>query len=229
MEYHVVIPAAGTGKRMGMEKNKLLVPIDEIPVLVHTLKIFENDNWCKSITLVIHKQDRAEISDLIEQFQLRKIAAIVEGGSERQQSVYKGLQQLQSECIVLIHDGARPFVKQKYLHQLVEKANHYGGAVLAVPVKDTIKKVRNRFVEETIDRSTLWSIQTPQAFQLHLIMNAHKKAEEDGYIGTDDASLLERFGGKVVVVEGDYENFKITTPEDLIFANAIIQRQKGNE
>ena len=89
--------------------------------------------------------------------------------------------------------------------------------------------MRNRIVEETIDRSILWSIQTPQAFQLHLIMNAHKKAEEDGYIGTDDASLLERFGGKVVVVEGDYENFKITTPEDLIFANAIIQRQKGNE
>lgn len=214
---------------MGMEKNKLLIHIDEIPVLVHTLKIFEKDNWCKSITLVIHKQDRKEISDLVEQFQLRKIAVMVEGGSERQQSVYKGLQQLQSECIVLIHDGARPFVKQKYLHQLVEKANHYGGAVLAVPVKDTIKMVRNRIVEETIDRSTLWSIQTPQAFQLHLIMNAHKKAEEDGYIGTDDASLLERFGGKVVVVEGDYENFKITTPEDLIFANAIIQRQKGNE
>ncbi len=229
MEYHVVIPAAGTGKRMGMEKNKLLIHIDEIPVLVHTLKIFEKDNWCKSITLVIHKQDRKEISDLVEQFQLRKIAVMVEGGSERQQSVYKGLQQLQSECIVLIHDGARPFVKQKYLHQLVEKANHYGGAVLAVPVKNTIKMVRNRIVEETIDRSTLWSIQTPQAFQLHLIMNAHKKAEEDGYIGTDDASLLERFGGKVVVVEGDYENFKITTPEDLIFANAIIQRQKGNE
>lgn len=225
MEYHVVIPAAGMGKRMGAEKNKLLLCINRLPILVHTLNVFERDEWCQSIILVIHERDRQEIIRMIKNYRLTKITAIVSGGNERQQSVYRGLDQIQKESIVLIHDGARPFIKEKHIHQLVEKAQSYGAAVLAVPIKDTIKKVSNGIVDETVDRSTLWSVQTPQAFQLNLIKEAHQRAEKDGFIGTDDASLFERIGGKVVVVEGDYENIKITTPEDLTFAQAIMEKQ----
>lgn len=225
MEYHVIIPAAGIGKRMGANKNKLLVEINGVPILIHTLSVFEQDEWCKSITLVVNKHDQKEVNQLVSKYNLIKVANVVEGGEERQQSVYNGLNQIEGESIVLIHDGARPFIKQHFVHQLVEVAASEGAAILAVPVKDTIKKVNNNIVEETINRATLMSIQTPQAFQLSVIKEAHKQAQQDCFIGTDDASLLERIGRKVYIVEGDYDNFKITTPEDLDFANAIFKKR----
>ncbi|WP_033827314.1 2-C-methyl-D-erythritol 4-phosphate cytidylyltransferase [Bacillus andreraoultii] len=225
MEYHVIIPAAGMGKRMGADKNKLLVEIEGAPIIIHTLSVFEQDEWCKSITLVVNKHDQKEVNQLVSKYNLMKVANVVEGGKERQESVFKGLEQIEGESIILIHDGARPFVKQHFVHQLVEKAASKGAAILAVPVKDTIKKVNNHLVEETINRATLMSIQTPQAFQLSLIKEAHRQAHQDGFIGTDDASLLERMGRKVYIVEGDYDNFKITTPEDLHFAKAIIKKR----
>ncbi|MCU9615254.1 2-C-methyl-D-erythritol 4-phosphate cytidylyltransferase [Caldibacillus lycopersici] len=225
MGYTVVIPAAGIGKRMGAGKNKLLLSINEIPVLVHTLKVFEQDDWCQSIVLAVNDADRKDIHTFISRYSLKKIKTMVKGGKERQHSVYAGLQSIQEETIVLIHDGARPFIKQSHIHQLVEAAKAHGAAILAVPVKDTVKKVENGYVQGTINRDTLWSIQTPQAFSLALIKHAHIMAEQDQFIGTDDASLVERLGEKVIIVEGDYDNIKITTKEDLYFAQAILSKE----
>jgi 2-C-methyl-D-erythritol 4-phosphate cytidylyltransferase len=128
--------------------------------------------------------------------------------------------------IVLIHDGARPFVTKSLIHRLVEEVQQSGAAIAAVPVKDTIKRVKDLVVTETVERSSLWSVQTPQAFRRSLVLQAHEQAKKAGYIGTDDASLVERMGHDVKIVAGDYQNIKLTTPEDLIFAEAILANRK---
>ena len=124
-----------------------------------------------------------------------------------------------------MHDGARPFIQEELIHQLTEAASLHAGAIVAVPVKDTIKKVQDRSVVETVERSSLWSVQTPQAFRVSILYKAHQEAEDDQFLGTDDASLLERMGEQVVIIEGDYDNIKITTQEDLYFAEAILKKQ----
>jgi 2-C-methyl-D-erythritol 4-phosphate cytidylyltransferase len=131
--------------------------------------------------------------------------------------------------MVLIHDGARPFVQQNTIHELVEKAASDKAAVLAVPVKDTIKRVEQGTVVETVERSSLWAIQTPQAFLFDVVMDAHEKAKTNEYLGTDDASLVEKAGQKVSIVEGNYDNIKLTTPEDLLYAEAILTKLNRTE
>lgn len=153
--------------------------------------------------------------------------SIVSGGIERQHSVYNGLQAVKEGEIVLIHDGARPFIRLEKIHELVKEAQEHGAAIPAVPMKDTVKKVRNGMAEETVERSSLWAVQTPQAFRVSLVLEAHKRAQEEGYIGTDDASLVERMGKKVKIVEGDYRNIKLTTPDDLLFAEAILSLKEA--
>lgn len=148
--------------------------------------------------------------------------SIVSGGAERQHSVYNGLKAVKESDFVLIHDGARPFITIEKIHELVKEANEHGAAVPAVPMKDTVKRVSQGFVDETVERSSLWAIQTPQAFRVSLILEAHERARQEGYVGTDDASLVERIGKKVKVIEGNYRNIKLTTPDDLLFAEAIL-------
>lgn len=222
MRYEVVIPAAGKGKRMKAGMNKQLMELQNEPLIVRTLKVFENDEWCRGITVVINEAERTQFEQLFSRFHIKKITAIVGGGKERQHSVYNGLRAIKNSDIVLIHDGARPFVTIELIHQLVNEAKEHGAAIPAVRVKDTVKKVRDQFVEETVERSSLWAVQTPQAFHVSLVLRAHEQAQKDGYIGTDDASLVERIGGKVKIVEGDYRNIKLTTPDDLLFAEAIL-------
>ncbi|MEC2075537.1 2-C-methyl-D-erythritol 4-phosphate cytidylyltransferase [Metabacillus fastidiosus] len=222
MNYEVIIPAAGQGKRMNAGKNKQFIELDGIPVIVHTLLVFQNHLHCSNIILVINERERSIFMDLIEEYHLNKVTKLVAGGSERQESVYNGLKAVKNE-IILIHDGARPFIKPSKIEELVKAAKEKGAALVAVPVKDTIKRVENNTVIETVERSTLWSVQTPQAFQLPLIMNAHKDAEENSFFGTDDASLVERMGQSVAVIYGDYTNIKLTTPDDLIVAKAILE------
>lgn len=222
MRYDVVIPAAGQGKRMKAGMNKQLMELQNEPLIVRTLKVFENDEWCRGIIVVINEAERTQFEQLFARFHIKKITAIVSGGKERQHSVYNGLKAVKNSDIVLIHDGARPFVTIELIHQLVNEAKEHGAAIPAVRVKDTVKKVRGQFVEETVERSSLWAVQTPQAFHVSLVLRAHEQAKKDGYIGTDDASLVERIGGKVKIVEGDYRNIKLTTPDDLLFAEAIL-------
>jgi 2-C-methyl-D-erythritol 4-phosphate cytidylyltransferase len=226
MPYQVILPAAGQGKRMGAGKNKLLLTLEGIPVLIHTLKVFEADAACSDIILAIHPDDEAEFKNLLAQYGIHKVSSLVVGGKERQDSVYNGLKAVGSfDGVVLVHDAARPFIKVETIHKLVEAAGKQGGAIVAVPVKDTIKKAVDSQVLETVERSSLWAVQTPQAFRVSVLLEAHNKALEEQFIGTDESSLVERLPHQVSIIEGDYDNIKLTTPEDLYFAEAILRKR----
>ncbi|MEH7386586.1 2-C-methyl-D-erythritol 4-phosphate cytidylyltransferase [Bacillus sp. JJ1521] len=224
MNYQVVIPAAGSGKRMNAGKNKQFIELKSIPVIIHTLRVFEHDPMCSGIILVVNKEEQSIFQELLQTHNIEKVVTFIQGGSERQYSVYNGLQAVKNTDIVLVHDGARPFLKQKHVHELVNIAAEKGAAVLAVPIKDTIKRAsRDSYVEETVERSSLWAIQTPQAFHVSILQEAHELAKKEDYLGTDEASLVERIPKQVYIVKGDYLNIKLTTPDDLVFAEAILQ------
>ncbi|WP_079504293.1 2-C-methyl-D-erythritol 4-phosphate cytidylyltransferase [Mesobacillus jeotgali] len=227
MHYQVIIPAAGQGKRMGAGKNKLLLTLEAIPILIHTLKVFEADPECSGIILAIHPDDEQEFNSLLKEYGIHKVSSLVTGGKERQDSVYNGLMAVSSvNGVVLVHDAARPFIKIETIRKLVDAANKDGGAIVAVPVKDTIKKAANNQVAETVERSSLWAVQTPQAFRVSVLLEAHNKAARERFIGTDESSLVERIPHPVSIIEGDYDNIKLTTPEDLYFAEAILRKRK---
>lgn len=226
-----VIVAAGRGTRMNMDMNKQYIKVSGIPVLARTIKVFEECSFVNDIILVVNAQDMIYCKqNIVSHYDFSKIRSLVNGGSERQESVFNGLKEIHQPCdIVMIHDGARPFVEEKYIMDSIDAACEFGAACVAVPVKDTVKVCdQEGFVKETPDRKTLWSIQTPQTFEYNLIMNAHRKAWEEGFLGTDDAVLIERSGHKMKIVTGDYSNIKITTKEDLALAE-IIANQKDLE
>ncbi|MFT4415695.1 2-C-methyl-D-erythritol 4-phosphate cytidylyltransferase [Fredinandcohnia humi] len=228
MNYQVVIPAAGQGKRMNAGKNKQFIKLQSIPVIIHTLRVFEKDPHCSGIILVINKDEQEEFEKLLATYNIQKVTSLVHGGSERQHSVYNGLQNVRNSEIVLVHDGARPFVKVEFIHKLVKAAVENGAAILAVPVKDTIKRASiDLHVNETVERSGLWAVQTPQAFHVSVLTAAHEQARREQYLGTDEASLVERLPRQVTIVEGDYLNIKLTTQDDLLFAEAILKNWKS--
>ncbi|MCY7763767.1 2-C-methyl-D-erythritol 4-phosphate cytidylyltransferase [Bacillus spizizenii] len=229
MSYDVVIPAAGQGKRMKAGRNKLFIELKGDPVIIHTLRVFDSHRPCEKIILVINEREREHFQQLLTDYPFQTAIELVAGGDERQHSVYKGLKAVKQEKIVLVHDGARPFIKHEQIDELIAEAEQAGAAILAVPVKDTIKRVQDLQVCETIERSSLWAVQTPQAFRLSLLMKAHAEAEYRGFLGTDDASLVEEMeGGSVRVVEGSYTNIKLTTPDDLTSAEAIMESESRN-
>ncbi|MGG1678367.1 2-C-methyl-D-erythritol 4-phosphate cytidylyltransferase [Neobacillus sp. NRS-1170] len=225
MTYQVILPAAGQGKRMGAGKNKLLLTLNEIPVLIHTLRVFDEDEACDGIILAIHPQDEEEFKALLKKHKIKKVINLVPGGKERQHSIYNALKTVKSAGIILVHDAARPFIQKEHIHRLTEKAVETGAAIIGVPAKDTMKKVQDGIVAETVERSSLWAVQTPQAFRISLLKEAYDHAEKDQFLGTDDASLVERLNHSVAMVEGDYDNIKLTTPEDLFFAEAILKKR----
>lgn len=229
MKYEIIVLAAGQGKRMKAGRNKQFLTIQNVPLIIHTLQKFEQDPWCSGIVLVVNKKEVAIFEELLTEYPIQKVQSLTVGGDERQHSVYNGLKSLKQAQMVLIHDGARPFVQQNTIHELVEKAASDKAAVLAVPVKDTIKRVEQGTVIETVERSSLWAIQTPQAFLFDVVMDAHEKAKTNEYLGTDDASLVEKAGQKVSIVEGNYDNIKLTTPEDLLYAEAILTKLNRTE
>lgn len=228
MKYEVIIPAAGQGSRMKAGYNKQFITLDDRPLIVHTVAVFEEDPWCERIILVANEKECDEMSTLMKKWQMMKVETIVPGGKERQDSVFEGLKRAK-ETVVLIHDGARPFVTKDLIHALVRTAADKGGAVLAVPVKDTIKEVDNGLITNTPERKTLWAAQTPQAFQKDLIEKAYEKAAREQFRGTDDASLVEKYGEKVHIVEGSDENIKLTTPLDIDIAHMILKKRKRGE
>lgn len=227
MRYSVVIAAAGQGKRMKLNKNKQFLLLEDKPVIIHTLEIFQSDDWCEAIIIVGNESEKEQIRELTKLYGISKVKRIVSGGKERQQSVYNGLKALTKDMIVLIHDGARPFVKTEHLHDLVKEANRTEAAILAVPIKDTVKESSGSKVSHTVDRTNLWSVQTPQAFHLKAILEAHQWAEQNEFLGTDDASLMEGLNKTISIVTGDYFNIKLTTREDIIFAESILRLKRG--
>jgi 2-C-methyl-D-erythritol 4-phosphate cytidylyltransferase len=190
------------------------------------LRVFDEDKECSGIILSIHPEDENQFRDMIRIYDIQKVISMVHGGKERQDSVYSGVKVLGHEGIVLVHDAARPFIEKETIHSLVREAESGGAAIAAVPVKDTIKKAEGCTVTETIERSSLWAVQTPQAFRISVLRKAHEKAVEDDFTGTDDASLVERLHHKVAIIEGDYDNIKLTTPEDMFFGEAILKKRK---
>ena len=225
MQYEVVLPAAGSGKRMGAGQNKLFLKLLEKPILIHTLEVFQQDPFCTGIWLAVKPEERTYIRELLEQFEITKVKGLPDGGAERQHSVHSCMKGMQQVDIVLVHDAARPFITHDIIASLVQSAHEFGAAIAGVRAKDTMKKVRNGIIEETVDRDSLWMIQTPQAFQFDLIVEAEDVAEKVGFLGTDEAMLVERLGHAVHIVESSYENVKMTTQEDLIFGEAILRKR----
>lgn len=221
-----VVPAAGRGSRMGMGERKQFLSLAGIPVLGHVLKVLEASLVIQSIVIVVGPGEENYCrSAVVDKLGIGKVAAIVPGGIERQDSVYSGLLALSPDTgIVVVHDGARPLLSPEGLTKVVEAAQTYGAATCAVPVKDTVKLAgKDGFVSRTLPRGQLWLTQTPQAFHYEIILSAHRRAREKNFMGTDDAGLVELLGLPVKLVPGSYKNIKITTPEDLIMAAAIIE------
>ncbi|KEK22619.1 2-C-methyl-D-erythritol 4-phosphate cytidylyltransferase [Bacillus gaemokensis] len=224
--YTLIIPAAGQGKRMGAGKNKLFLLINEVPIIVHTLRAFEKDEACRSIIMAINEEERPYFEELMKKYRIQKDVRFIQGGAERQDSVYNALQYVKQVNYVLVHDGARPFVTNEMIHHVLTAAKQKGASICAVPVKDTVKKVEQNIVVETVERSHLRAVQTPQGFSVPLLLEAHRSAKQGCFLGTDDASLVERIGKEVGVVEGSYYNIKVTTPEDLLIAESFLRVQK---
>ena len=221
----VVIVSAGRGSRMKADINKQFLKIGDKEVIAHIIDKFYNNENIGEIIIVVREDEKEFFQEnVIDKYGYKNIK-IAFGGKERQDSVYNGLKALDKNCeIVLIHDGARPFVTDEIIEKSIECAQKYNCAIVGVPVKDTIKIVNeNNDVCDTPSRNKLWSIQTPQVFDYSLIMKAHEKAKVDKYYGTDDSMLMEYLGYNVKVVEGSYNNIKITTPEDLKIAEEILR------
>lgn len=220
----VVIVAAGKGTRMGQAVSKQYLPLAGKPIFVHTLQTFATHPQIDSIAIVVPTGDEKYVRQLVEQYECRKVDAVIAGGAERQHSVLRGLFALgEGIDLVLVHDAVRPFTTHETIDKVLREAVISGAAVTAVPVKDTIKIAdEDGIVQSTPNRQSLWAVQTPQAFRLSLLIAAYEQAERDGYVGTDDASLVERLGSPVKLVQGEYTNLKITTPEDLHWAEHYI-------
>ena len=220
-----VIAAGGSGSRMQMQGNKVYLPINGLPLLAHTLKVFA---VCRRINEIIVVVPEAEtdycITEVVEPLGLSKGVKITAGGKERQDSVRCGLKAISATSdYVVVHDAARPLLTLSLLESVIDAAYAFGAAIAAVPVKDTIKiGDSSGFVADTPARDKLWSVQTPQAFRKDILLAAHELACADGILGTDDAFLVEKLGHPVKIVSGDYENIKITTPEDLKIAEALL-------
>src|SRR4030042_2207073 len=220
-----VIVSAGKGHRFMQGKKKQFYLLADKPILAHTLDKFESCPLIRSILLVVGKEDMYYcMKEIIEKYQYRKISQIVPGGKQRQKSVKNGINALAKDAeIIVIHDGVRPFVTKQMIEESIRSAVKFKAVVMAMPVKETIKMAqRNGTVMKTLDSEPLWQIQTPQTFQVNVIKEAYYKATEDGFMGTDDASLVERLGVKVHILPGAYTNIKITTPEDLLIAHFFL-------
>ncbi len=219
-----VIVAAGSASRMG-GIDKVMAPLQGEPMILHTVRQFQNCDAIKEIVIVTRSELLVPIMDLCHSFS--KVTAVVVGGDSREKSVDMGLTALSDKAkLVAVHDGARPLVTWQLIDRVVRAANSYGAAAPGIPVKDTVKQVVGGIVEATPDRSKLRAVQTPQAFDYDLLRGALKKAAQDGLKLTDDCSAVEHMGMSVKIVEGDEENIKITTPMDLKIAELLLEGRK---
>lgn len=225
MKITAIVLAAGSGKRMNSKIHKQYLMLSGKPVLYYALKAFEESAVTDIVLVTGHGETEYCRRELVEKYAFAKVTAIVEGGKERYHSVYEGLKAAEGADYVLIHDGARPFVDAGLVKRMIDAVKECEACVAAVPVKDTIKVADcDGFVKETPDRSLLWQIQTPQAFSYPLILTAYEKLFAQGEVSvTDDSMVLEQMTEhKVKLVQGSYQNLKITTPEDLVAAEVYL-------
>lgn len=219
-----VIPASGRGKRLDRPYNKAFLPLAGKPMVARTLSVFQGCGAIGEIVLVVNDDEVDQAAELVREHAISKVTCITPGGSVRQDSVCNGLSRISSAAdMVVIHDAARPLVTADIITASIDAARATGAAVAAVPVIDTIKTSDDgRCVSGTPDRSRLYAVQTPQTFRRALIESAYRRACSDGYVGTDDASLVERLGEPIAIVPGSYENIKVTTPPDVATAEAVL-------
>lgn len=220
----VIVTAAGSSRRMG-GTNKLLLPLQGKPLLVHTLSYFEKHPLVRGVVMSAPAEQRELYLGLVREYGLNKVSAVVPGGAERQDSIRNALEALncRPEEAVAIHDGARPCLSGDLLERLLAALSDAQGSLPMVAVKDTIKRVdKQGNVLQTLIRDELFAAQTPQVFRYGAILEAHQKAHQEGYLGTDDCSLIEHYGGRIRAVEGDYRNLKVTTPEDMEMVGAYV-------
>jgi 2-C-methyl-D-erythritol 4-phosphate cytidylyltransferase len=227
-----IVLAGGVGKRMGAPTNKQFLLLDNRPIIVHALQIFQECRSVDTIYLVVNQKDLPTIQEeILEGHHFTKIAKLVIGGRLRQDSVRNGLEAIDEPCdTVIIHDAARPFVSPAFVEKMISLMEMFDAIIPAIPVRDTIKAIsKEGFVLKTLERDTLWQIQTPQVFKYDLIAKAYREGMTRKLLGYDDAAFVEYLGKKVKVVEGSPYNLKITTPEDLVIARAILSQLKGDQ
>ncbi|HEX9156373.1 MAG TPA: 2-C-methyl-D-erythritol 4-phosphate cytidylyltransferase [Syntrophales bacterium] len=232
MRVVALIPSAGRGKRMGAEKPKAFLRLGSVPILVRTLQIFENSPLVNEIVAVVPPGEGVkEAEEMIRRSGLKKILQVLPGGEERQESVWRGLTAIRGRADwVIVHDVARPFLPPELIERTLSEARRSKAVAVALPAHETLKEISpGKEVVRTMDRRHVWMAQTPQCFEFNLILNAYEQARKDGFLGTDDASLVERLGIPVRVIEGSRFNFKITTPEDLILAEALLKIWKAKD
>jgi 2-C-methyl-D-erythritol 4-phosphate cytidylyltransferase len=228
MKTGLIIAAGGSGSRMNSAIKKQYMKIGGVPILIRSVLPFIRLERFSQIVAVVPEQDFLQVRELFRMYDVLSVR-LAEGGQNRQDSVYNGLLALADDTdLVLIHDGARPMVSEKVIERVLEGALSYGACCPAVPLKDTIKVASPEgWVKNTLDRNSLWAVQTPQAFDYRRILEAHKHASENGILTTDDCGLMEQCGHKIKIVEGDYANIKITTTEDILIAETLLELSKG--
>ena len=235
-----IVPSAGIGERFGPNISKPFQKLRGKPLLVWSLEALESVEEIEEIIPVLREDIIEKGADIFKKYKLSKIKRIAQGGKERQDSVYNGLKLIDDKnCIVIIHDGVRPLIEKDLIEKTIKELliptppllkgdkrglKGFDGVVLGVPVKDTIKEVKKGIIKKTLKRDSLWAIQTPQVFPYAIISKVYERSIRDGFYSTDDAALVEKYGGKIKVIMGSYRNIKITTPEDLITAESLLSR-----
>jgi 2-C-methyl-D-erythritol 4-phosphate cytidylyltransferase len=225
-----VVPAAGLGSRMGGTTPKQYLSLGGLPLLVYSLQVFEHLEIIREIILSVPASDLEYCRrEIVKPFGLKMVTKVVAGGTRRQDSVWNGLAAISPiPDGVLVHDGVRPFIEEKVVRKVIHCAGQTGAAVVAMPFHDTVKRVDLAgIIQETLKREELWQIQTPQVFRYDWLIEAYQQAQEQQWAVTDDASLLERMGYPVSVVEGSCFNIKVTKPEDLVFGEAILKTRES--
>lgn len=230
MKITVLIPAAGLGIRMGGAVRKPFLLLAGRPILTHAIASFEGfDDVAETIPIVAAEEAEDCLARVVEPYGLKKVRRVLIGGKERYDSVRVGLEAAEKPSqFVIVHDGVRPIVPAELIQTLLKEVKPALGIVVGVPIKETVKAVaKDGHVEETLDRRHLWTIQTPQIFGRKMLQEAYDEAYKHRSWGTDDASLVERAGGRVKVIQGSYANIKITTPEDLVCAEALLRARRA--
>ena len=225
-----VVPAAGCGTRMGNETPKQFLQLGDVPLLVHVLRVLESSRTISEIVVVVPPDAVTSCrEELLPPFAFSKISTVTAGGARRQDSVWNGLQAVDERAkIVMVHDAVRPFVTATMIEEVVDGARTHSAAIVAIPLHDTVKRAApDGMIDTTLDRQRLWSAQTPQAFSLELLREAHRSSREAGVEATDDAFLVERIGHRVSIVNGSPDNIKITRPEDLVMGEAILAARRN--
>lgn len=227
MTVTAIIPAAGTGARMGSDVPKPLLPLAGVPMIIHTLRRFDAADSVNEIVIAASDSLIHQLPDLVQSYGIQKVTAVVLGGKERQDSVRLGFEACDADTceVVVVHDAARPLVMPEEINAVVAAARATGAAILGAPLKETIKQVEGDCIEKTVDRSRLWGAQTPQAFRYEIFARAVSESLHQEFLGTDEAAIVERTGTPVTIVRGSYRNIKVTTPEDAEIAAMWLARE----